>query len=349
MAPAEPVPRPRGGAGRPLRHPRGRAEPGDGLCQPGVPGPRRLLWPRRLRVGGALGALRALALAGHADRRRRHRRAGLRGRHSDAAPHVVLPRHGHPRHRRGAPARLRPAPRHHGRVVRAGGDPALGPGSSPFQHLHPALLPRVGLRRARPVGGAQYRQLASRPRAARARRERGRGGGDGGGHRGGEAPRLRPVRGVRVRGGQPVRALHHGDQPRDLLVSLLGRPRPDGGDRRDRPLLGGGGGRGAPHHPARGPAQVRGLGGAALRARPHRRDPVPPARHRRTLRAQGPDRAGPRPGRAPGPPRLVERPEPRRRERRGRSSRSAASASSSAVCGRFTTARSTSRRARSRR
>ena len=45
--------------------------------------------------------------------------------------------------------------------------------------------------------------------------------------------------------------------------------------------------------PARGPAPVRRLGGAALRPRPHRGDPVPPARHRRALRARG---AG---GRAP--------------------------------------------------
>ncbi len=50
---------------------------------------------------------------------------------------------------------------------------------------------------------------------------------------------------------------------------------------------GAGGGRGAPHRAARGPAPLRRLGGAALRPRPHRGDPVPAARHRRALRARG--------------------------------------------------------------
>ena len=280
-------------AGGHLRHPRRRPESLDGLRGAGLARPRRLLRARRLRVGGALGALRAHALARHADRRPRHRRPRLRRRHPDAAAQVVLPRHGHARHRRGAAPGLRPAPPHHRRVVRARGNPALGSRPAPLHHRDRALLSSCGpSRRVASLGRAQPRQRARRPRAARAPRERGRGGGDGRRHRGGEAPRLRAVRGVRLGGGQPLRALHHGDQPGDLLVPVLGRPRPDGGDRRHRAVLGRGGGRGAADRIARGPAPLRRLGGAALRPRPHRRDPVPAARHRRALRARG---AGARP------------------------------------------------------
>ena len=207
------------------------------------------------------------------------------------------------------------------------------------------------------LGRAQSRQRARRPRAARARRERGRGGGDGRRHRGGEAPRLRAVRGVRLGGGQPLRALHHGDQPGDLLVPVLGRPRPDGGDRRHRAVLGRGGGRGAADRPARGPAPLRRLGGAALRPGPHRRDPVPAARHRRALRARGAGRSHPpaRPSAGRAPPSVPasapsRRPSLRRSRAHGpRCSRSAASPSSSAACAPCTTAPSASPRARSRR
>ena len=286
-----------------------------------------------------------------------HRRARLRRRHPDAAAQVVLPRHGHARHRRGAAPGFRPAPPHHRRVIRARGNPALGSGPAPLHHRDRALRPRVGLRGGRPLGRAQSRQRARRPRAARARRERGRGGGDGRRHRGGEAPRLRAVRGIRLGGRQPLRALHHGDQPGDLLVPVLGRPRPDGGDRRHRAVLGRRGGGGAADRAARDPAPLRRLGSAALRAGPHRRDPVPAAWHRRAVRARG---AGPRtrplvhapsvPRRPYGrPPPRAQRQSPPLARARVPCSRSAGSPSSSAACARCTTAPSASPTARSRR
>ena len=261
-------------------------EPPDGVRGPGLARPRRLLRPRGLRLGGALGArFGALAVARHADRGGGHRAHRVRHRHPDAPAQVVLPRHGHPRHRHHSSAGLRPALPVDGWLVGARRHPALGPGAAPVRQGHRALLPHLGLRGRGAVDRLEPGELRGRARPPRRRRQRGGGGGHGRGHRAGEAADVRPFRGVRVAGGEPLRPLHHRDQPRDLLVPVLGAARPDGRHRRHRALLGPGAGGAPAHGAARAAPPLRRLRGAALRAGPHPRHAVPSPRPRRAPRA----------------------------------------------------------------
>ena len=284
------VPRPRGGPGRPLRHARGRAESGDGLRGPGLARPRRLLRPRRLRVGGALvryglspwlGMPIAAACATGAARvsSSASRRCGS-SRTTSAWPRSAS-----------ASCCSWPSCSSTGSTGGSSGLAGILPWDVGPLRFATATLTTTLVWVVAAASRSGWRCNLVNSRVGRVLRALG------------ESEAAAEAMGVDTAAEKRrvfVLSAVYASVAGSLYAHYITVISPEiysflfsvvlvlmvaiGGH---RALLGRGGGRGAPDRPAGGAAPLRRLGGAALRPRAHRRDAVPAARHRRALRARG--------------------------------------------------------------